>query len=462
MLKRKHFFFNQNSVNKVDFFFSKKSNFILKSFIFLKKNIVSKKPRFCYITSKNKSCFRSFLLSRHEVTKGINRNKNNSFNKTMLNKKTLFFTNPFFLKIKLILSGRVFKWSVFKNKISFFFLHSNKKSFFFNKTHKTVLLKKSKTSLHFFFYFFLKKNHFIDKVRFVKTTNIFTKRGVLVKGLSILKKKGKVSSYVVHMLNFFIFKTFISGKLKAVKYNNCSLFSFNRKQSFVFYIISRNQTLDFFLRKNCFFELNLVLFNENGFFLIKNIVKSPESISMSSICGIFEWYEREVRDFNNYCFTNLIDSRPLLSQYSSAFQSNLKSYKKPIFLNILYKKLNLMALSKVKLQMSKFFYKFQTKTNKGVVLKITKNSMFYLFLYVLKKSALSFSLRKWTRRKTITLIKAPFHYKNSKKNVYDSYTFLTLTFHLPIKIEKKTLFFIKSNVFLNPAFFKTSKIKIRV
>lgn len=106
---------------------------------------------------------------------------------------------PFFFKIKMFISGRVFKWVLYKNKISFFFIHANKKLLFFNKNFKMSILKPSKGFFIFKFFQQLNTFSFFLKIKKIKTCNIFTKRGILFKNSIFLKKKGKISTYITNV-----------------------------------------------------------------------------------------------------------------------------------------------------------------------------------------------------------------------------------------------------------------------
>jgi hypothetical protein len=124
----------------------------------------------------------------------------------MLNfRENIIFLKPFFSKLKLVVSGRVFKWCLYPRKVSFFFIHFNKKRFFFNKNFLFDFFKIGKFSIFLQTYELFNKKKLLANVNLVKKYSVFTKRGVFFKNSVFFKKKGKVSSYITQCLIFFIF-----------------------------------------------------------------------------------------------------------------------------------------------------------------------------------------------------------------------------------------------------------------
>jgi hypothetical protein len=124
--------------------------------------------------------------------------------------------------------------------------------------------------------------------------------------------------------------------------NNGIIFSYSRYTNIYFLKINNNTNFLFFLLNkynlnNLFFYIvdSLIVKNvyyvtyQTFFFDFKILVKSKFKVKIKSLSGIYGsmiWGERENKEFNKVSFSNLRDSRKLLSNYNYNNNNNYNNY----------------------------------------------------------------------------------------------------------------------------------------
>ena len=119
------------------------------------------------------------------------------------NEKFLIKKNEFFflkknclnklVTLKVSITGKIYKWSFFKKKINFKINKSNTTQIY-NKIN-VFIISKTRNSRVLLFNKPLKSKRLLFFLNHIRPNNIFTGRGIL-SGCIVLKKNGKVSTYV--------------------------------------------------------------------------------------------------------------------------------------------------------------------------------------------------------------------------------------------------------------------------
>jgi hypothetical protein len=111
--------------------------------------------------------------------------------------------------------------------------------------------------------------------------------------------------------------------------------------------------------------------------------------------------------------------------------------------------------------MLNFFLKIKAVNSCYKNLKVSQKTILYVYLYILKKNSIAFSLKSNFICKKKTLIQSPFHYKNSKKSVYLNTVTHFVNMSIVFKGKENSVFFFKKNFLINPGFFNIQKAKFR-
>ena len=126
-------------------------------------------------------------------------------NKIQFKEKTFYFSKKylnaniknlfFFKKLKINLTGKIFKWLFSFNKIKFGVHFSHETSLFFN--FKNFFFKKiDKKNIMFYIFQIPKMKHLYRMKKKFRYIDIFNNRGIKFNTLFIYKKRGKVSRYM--------------------------------------------------------------------------------------------------------------------------------------------------------------------------------------------------------------------------------------------------------------------------
>ena len=95
--------------------------------------------------------------------------------------------------VDVFFAGKTYKWSIKHNYWKLVFNRAHKTYLFFQQS---VFLKKfSKTKIRFFTPNICDRNTIVTSLNKVRGYNIFTQRGLKIKGQLVYKKKGKISTY---------------------------------------------------------------------------------------------------------------------------------------------------------------------------------------------------------------------------------------------------------------------------
>lgn len=120
-------------------------------------------------------------------------------------------------------------------------------------------------------------------------------------------------------------------KFKYSKINNMYLLDIEQKFLYFFFLLNKKNTntLNFYivdltvLDKKTVNEYNIVY--QSIFYDFKLLIETTFKKNISSISTIYNgslWIERETKEFNNIQYTNLLDTRKLLSNYN--YNNNLE------------------------------------------------------------------------------------------------------------------------------------------
>ena len=121
--------------------------------------------------------------------------KQNIFFFDKKNLKKNFFFKIIFKKIKFNLTGKIFKWKFFFNKINFGVHFSHHTSIYFD--FKNFFFKKTDKKNFFFIIFLIPKLKYFYRIKKkFRYIDFFNNRGVKINSLYIFKKRGKVSRYM--------------------------------------------------------------------------------------------------------------------------------------------------------------------------------------------------------------------------------------------------------------------------
>ncbi len=95
-------------------------------------------------------------------------------------------------------------------------------------------------------------------------------------------------------------------------------------------------------------------------------------------------------------------------------------------------------------------------------LKVSNKTLIYLYAIILKKKNTTLAFRNLNLNKSYVIIKAPFHYKNSKKKVYENCVNTVLYLKVRGSFKKNFIFFFRKLFLQNSGFFKINKTVIAV
>ncbi len=120
-------------------------------------------------------------------------------------------------------------------------------------------------------------------------------------------------------------------KFKYSKINNMYLLDIEQKFLYFFFLLNKKNTntLNFYivdltvLDKKTVNEYNIVY--QSIFYDFKLLIETTFKKNISSISTIYNgslWIERETKEFNDIQYTNLLDTRKLLSNYN--YNNNLE------------------------------------------------------------------------------------------------------------------------------------------
>jgi hypothetical protein len=267
------------------------------------------------------------------------------------------------------------------------------------------------------------------------------------------------------MFKKFLFFSTIRNQPLFVK-NKSKVVSFNKTNNHFFFILKNNNLLDFFTTKIAVKpQLNFLTFSDKfGFLLNKILLNTNKFKSLSTTFNVMEWFERESKEFDTFLFIDLKDSRSLLTPYSFNLKNDnfflIKNNN--CFFNCLYKRLYFFKKNKIKLTMLKVFLKLKSNYVFFKNLKASNKTLLFIFFFILNKNFSFFKFRVLSKRKLFTIIQSPFHYKNSKKNVENRYSFTEISFQSTnFKEGSEYLFILKKKIKLNFGFFNLKKIKLK-
>ena len=143
---------------------------------------------------KNKKTIYNLIYNKYFFYKLPNNNSKGFLNKLFFKKRfssILSMFKYFFIKIKFY--GKSFRWIFSKKKIRFKVL----------KSHYTYILikhfrfkKKKKFKIKIKTFLVSDKKYYIDKLKYIKMIDVYTKKGLRVLKTVLPKKRGKISTYM--------------------------------------------------------------------------------------------------------------------------------------------------------------------------------------------------------------------------------------------------------------------------